>query len=394
MATTTTPSAGPCWRARRPTPSAGELTTWSRRWSTSPPTRATRSHARPSPSTSSSSGAERPRRRTGRTAARTGAGTPCTVAATTPALERAVPNLLDNADKFAAPAKPIEVTLGRSAVTVRDQGPGIPPEDLPLVFDPLPPSVPARPCPARASACPSSTRPPGAHEGSVTVVNAPRRRRGVHLHAPRGPAPSTASGLRPAAPSLPGRLVKADAGALTRPDRHRRMVRFVSDKRSVGVTVRTRAGNRPSVRSSTRQTPKRSVTWETDIGVGLSPVIEPPRLRPRSRRSDGPSGHSSHQAVPGGGGEGRPARRRDRGVTVAEVKGVGRQGGHTETYRGAEYTVEFLPKVRVEVSAPRRGRQGGRDDRRRPGTGKMGDGKIWVTPVPRSCASAPTEMDE
>ena len=54
------------------------------------------------------------------------------------------------------------------------------------------------------------------------------------------------------------------------------------------------------------------------------------------------------------------------GITVDEVKGFGRQGGHTETYRGSEYTVDFLPKVRVEVLCDTRRRgQGGRHDRRR-----------------------------
>jgi nitrogen regulatory protein P-II 1 len=70
------------------------------------------------------------------------------------------------------------------------------------------------------------------------------------------------------------------------------------------------------------------------------------------------------------------------GLTVTEVQGYGRQRGHTEVYRGAEYAVEFVPKVRVEVlvdeefadrvveaviGAAR--------------TGKIGDGKVWVTPV-------------
>ena len=70
------------------------------------------------------------------------------------------------------------------------------------------------------------------------------------------------------------------------------------------------------------------------------------------------------------------------GVTVSEVQGFGRQRGHTEVYRGAEYTVDFVPKVRVEllvddadierlleavVAAAR--------------TGKIGDGKVWVTKV-------------
>jgi nitrogen regulatory protein P-II 1 len=70
------------------------------------------------------------------------------------------------------------------------------------------------------------------------------------------------------------------------------------------------------------------------------------------------------------------------GLTVSEVQGFGRQRGHTEVYRGAEYTVDFVPKVRVEVicadgdveklvaaivEAAR--------------TGKIGDGKVWVTPI-------------
>ena len=70
------------------------------------------------------------------------------------------------------------------------------------------------------------------------------------------------------------------------------------------------------------------------------------------------------------------------GMTVSEVQGYGRQKGHTEVYRGAEYTVEFLPKIRVDVlideidvekvvdavvNAAR--------------TGKIGDGKVWVTSV-------------
>ncbi|MFM7211627.1 MAG: P-II family nitrogen regulator [Actinomycetota bacterium] len=71
-----------------------------------------------------------------------------------------------------------------------------------------------------------------------------------------------------------------------------------------------------------------------------------------------------------------------RGMTVSEASGFGRQGGHTEVYRGAEYTVDLVPKVRVEivvddadvdtvvdaiVSAAK--------------TGKIGDGKVWVVPV-------------
>src|SRR6188508_3743249 len=70
------------------------------------------------------------------------------------------------------------------------------------------------------------------------------------------------------------------------------------------------------------------------------------------------------------------------GMTVTEVKGFGRQKGHTELYRGAEYTVDFLPKVKLEILAP--------DDMAQKivetilesaQTGKIGDGKIFVTTV-------------
>jgi nitrogen regulatory protein P-II 1 len=72
------------------------------------------------------------------------------------------------------------------------------------------------------------------------------------------------------------------------------------------------------------------------------------------------------------------------GLTIDEVRGFGRQGGHTETYRGSEYTIDFLPKVRIEmvVDDPDVDRVIGviADAAR---TGKIGDGKIWVTEVPR-----------
>ncbi|MCU7850783.1 MAG: P-II family nitrogen regulator [Candidatus Thiodiazotropha sp. (ex Monitilora ramsayi)] len=70
------------------------------------------------------------------------------------------------------------------------------------------------------------------------------------------------------------------------------------------------------------------------------------------------------------------------GITVTEVKGFGRQKGHTELYRGAEYVVDFLPKIKVEIAV---------DDSiveqvveaitNAAKTGKIGDGKIFVTPV-------------
>ena len=70
------------------------------------------------------------------------------------------------------------------------------------------------------------------------------------------------------------------------------------------------------------------------------------------------------------------------GMTVTEVRGFGRQRGHTEVYRGAEYTVEFLPKMRIEIVADDADVKRIVDaivDAAR--TGKIGDGKVWSTPV-------------
>ena len=70
------------------------------------------------------------------------------------------------------------------------------------------------------------------------------------------------------------------------------------------------------------------------------------------------------------------------GLTVTEVKGFGRQKGHTELYRGAEYVVDFLPKIRVEVALADELVDGAIEavvNAAR--TGKIGDGKIFVTPV-------------
>ena len=70
------------------------------------------------------------------------------------------------------------------------------------------------------------------------------------------------------------------------------------------------------------------------------------------------------------------------GVTITEVKGFGRQGGHTETYRGSEYTIDFLPKLRLEVLCDTAEADKIIDtiaDAAR--TGKIGDGKIWITDV-------------
>ena len=83
------------------------------------------------------------------------------------------------------------------------------------------------------------------------------------------------------------------------------------------------------------------------------------------------------------------------GMTVTEVKGFGRQRGHTELYRGAEYVVDFVPKTRIEVAV--------RDDLVEQvteaiigaaKTGKVGDGKIFVTTIERVIRIRTSEMDE
>jgi nitrogen regulatory protein PII len=83
------------------------------------------------------------------------------------------------------------------------------------------------------------------------------------------------------------------------------------------------------------------------------------------------------------------------GMTVTEVKGFGRQRGHTELYRGAEYVVDFVPKTRVEVAV--------RDDLvdqvteaiiGAARTGKVGDGKIFVTEIERVLRIRTSETDE
>ena len=70
------------------------------------------------------------------------------------------------------------------------------------------------------------------------------------------------------------------------------------------------------------------------------------------------------------------------GMTVSDVRGVGRQKGHTEHYRGSEYTVDFLPKVKIEVVIPDELlRQAVDAITKAAKTGKFGDGKIFVFPV-------------
>lgn len=70
------------------------------------------------------------------------------------------------------------------------------------------------------------------------------------------------------------------------------------------------------------------------------------------------------------------------GMTVAEVKGFGRQKGHTEIYRGSEYTVDFLPKIKLEIAVPDGNLEAAikavTDSAK---TGKIGDGKIFVSTI-------------
>lgn len=70
------------------------------------------------------------------------------------------------------------------------------------------------------------------------------------------------------------------------------------------------------------------------------------------------------------------------GMTVSEVKGFGRQKGHTEIYRGSEHTVDFLPKVKIEVVVDDENAQAVIDAIvNNANTGKIGDGKVFVSPV-------------
>ena len=83
------------------------------------------------------------------------------------------------------------------------------------------------------------------------------------------------------------------------------------------------------------------------------------------------------------------------GMTVTEVRGYGRQKGHTEIYRGAEYTISFMPKLKLEVALP--------EDRvddaitvitRAARTGKIGDGKIFVLPIEQAVRIRTEERGE
>lgn len=83
------------------------------------------------------------------------------------------------------------------------------------------------------------------------------------------------------------------------------------------------------------------------------------------------------------------------GMTVAEVKGFGRQKGHTEIYRGSEYTVDFLPKIKIELVLP--------DEQAAAAvnaivnaarTGKIGDGKVFVSPIEHAVRIRTGDQDD
>jgi nitrogen regulatory protein PII len=83
------------------------------------------------------------------------------------------------------------------------------------------------------------------------------------------------------------------------------------------------------------------------------------------------------------------------GMTVTEVKGFGRQKGHTEIYRGSEYTVDFLPKVKVEVVlADDMVEKAVSEVVRAAKTGKIGDGKVFVLPVEHAVRIRTEEIGE
>ncbi len=83
------------------------------------------------------------------------------------------------------------------------------------------------------------------------------------------------------------------------------------------------------------------------------------------------------------------------GMTVSEVKGFGRQKGHTELYRGAEYVVDFLPKAKIEIVVAEAQVESCIDAVTKAAhTGKIGDGKIFVTPVERIVRIRTNETNE
>ncbi len=83
------------------------------------------------------------------------------------------------------------------------------------------------------------------------------------------------------------------------------------------------------------------------------------------------------------------------GMTVTEVKGFGRQKGHTEIYRGSEYTVDFLPKIKLEIVLPAEMVQGAADAIVKAAkTGKIGDGKIFISNIEQAIRIRTEEVGE
>ena len=143
---------------------------------------------------------------------------------------------------------------------------------------------------------------------------------------------------------------------------------------------------------------------KTPLNLGHLPLTcaaRPHRLRPAgfsatasrlSRRLRGAheNGHRYHQAVQARRGARGAHRVGIHGMTVSEVKGYGRQKGHTEIYRGAEYAVNFLPKVRLEVAvASDRSTRSSKRSRQRPKPDRSATARSSSCRSNRPCASAP-----
>ena len=83
------------------------------------------------------------------------------------------------------------------------------------------------------------------------------------------------------------------------------------------------------------------------------------------------------------------------GITVSEVRGFGRQKGRTEVYKGAEYVVDFLPKIKIEIVLPTALAEGAVEAIRKAAhTGKIGDGKVFVLPVESALRIRTGDKDE
>ncbi len=83
------------------------------------------------------------------------------------------------------------------------------------------------------------------------------------------------------------------------------------------------------------------------------------------------------------------------GITVTEVQGFGRQAGHTEVYRGTEYKIDFVPKVRLEILCTEEDMDRVTDTIMQSArTGKIGDGKVWITDAERVIRIRTGELDD